>query len=269
MLGISATLVLSGLSAFGNLWNKRLLYLLQCSWFLHEQQQDSSHPTQGTVSNHKADGCELLLTYYRPVSLPLVSYPWLLSPLLPLLPAPAVTPHTSSPRDWVAQCTRRWLPVPSPVPLLPVPCWKSNACPHAWGFPCNTPSKLWLSRITVINGKVCPVRTFAIRDSPPPINPARDRLTLLGEDLTEERFFSEINPPNLLLWEQLPQGSFQAVMVGSGDFTVLFYARVQCTWVILGISHRVIPRDGFGFGFCLVNFKGCLDNVQEGIYAVF
>lgn len=58
-------------------------------------------------------------------------------------------------------------------------------------------------------------------------------------------------------------------MVGSGDFTVLFYARVQCTWVILGISHRVIPRDGFGFGFCLVNFKGCLDNVQEGIYAVF
>jgi len=53
-------------------------------------------------------------------------------------------------------------------------------------------------------------------------------------------------------------------MVGAGDFTVLFHTRVQRTWVILGISHWVMPWDVLGFGVFFVNFKGCLDKAQEG-----
>lgn len=36
-------------------------------------------------------------------------------------------------------------------------------------------------------------------------------------------------------------------MVGTGAFTELFHARVQRTWVVLGISCRVIFWDGLGF----------------------
>ena len=58
--------------------------------FFAQQQQDSSHPTLGTVSNSKADGCELLVTRYCPASLPLLPSPFS-SRLTPLPSSPTAT----------------------------------------------------------------------------------------------------------------------------------------------------------------------------------
>lgn len=64
----------------------------------------------GTVGNGKADITVLSIS----MQVGLLSY------LLPLLLAPAVTSPTNATSDWFAQCTHKSLPVPFPTSPLPV-----------------------------------------------------------------------------------------------------------------------------------------------------